>query len=79
MTVNDMLEQFEIYGALRVQAWDDNIGDMQVYYDTDGYDNALINREDEWLWAKIKSIYPSETEDGDGGEISQVIIEIELI
>ena len=30
MTVNDLFEQFEIHGAMRVQRWDDETNDMEV-------------------------------------------------
>jgi hypothetical protein len=77
MTVNDLLDNFEIQGALRVQRWNEETEDMDVFYDSDDHENALVNRGYEWLQSEIKYMYPSTTENRNDIEIPQIVIEIE--
>lgn len=77
MTVNDLLDNFEIQGALRVQRWDEEIEDMDVFYDSDDHENALVSRGYEWLDKEIKYMYPSTTYNRNDIEIPQIVIEIE--
>lgn len=75
MTVNDMLEQFEIQGWLRIQSWNEETGDMDVFYD-ELHDNDLVNRNYEWLNMEIAYMYPSTTYNENDIEVPQVVIEI---
>lgn len=77
MTVNDMLEQFEIQGWLRIQSWNEEAGDMDVYYDN-LHDNDLINRDYEWLDRDIAYMYPSTTYNENDIEVPQIVIEIKI-
>ncbi len=77
MTVNDLLDNFEIQGTLRVQRWNEETEDMDVFYDSDDHENALVNRGYEWLQSEIKYMYPSTTENRNDIEIPQIVIEIE--
>lgn len=77
MTVNDLLEQFEIQGALRVQRWDDETNDMEVFYDSDEHENALVNHGYDWLNRNITYMYATTTYNRRDIEIPQIAIEIE--
>ena len=77
MTVNDLLDNFEIQGALRVQRWNEETEDMDVFYDSDDHENALVNRGYEWLDREIKYMYPTTTYNRNDIEIPQIVIEIE--
>ena len=77
MTVNDLLDNFEIQGALRVQRWNEEAEDMDVFYDSDDHENELVNRDYEWLDSEIKYMYPTTTYNNNGIEIPQIVIEIE--
>lgn len=78
MTVNDMLEQFEIQGVLRVQCLNNETDDMDIYYESDDCEHALVNRGYEWLNSEVKYMYPSTTYNRDDVEIPQIVIEIEI-
>lgn len=77
MTVNDMLENFEIQGALRVQRWNEETEDYDVLYDTDDHENALVCKGYEWLQSEIVYMYPSTTYNKNDIEIPQIVIEID--
>ena len=77
MTVNDLLEQFEIQGALRVQRWDDETNDMEVFYDSDEHENTLVNHGYDWLNRNITYMYATTTYNRRDIEIPQIVIEIE--
>lgn len=77
MTVNDLLDNFEIQGALRVQRWNEETEDMDVFYDSDDHENALVSRGYEWLDREIKYMYPTTTYNRNDIEIPQIVIEIE--
>lgn len=77
MTVNDLLDNFEIQGALRVQRWNEETEDMDVFYDSDDHENELVNRGYEWLQSEIKYMYPTTTYNRNDIEIPQIVIEIE--
>lgn len=76
ITVNDMLENFEIQGALRVQQWNDEIEDVEVFYDSDDHENDLVNKGYEWLQSEIEYMYPTTTYNKYDIEIPQIVIEI---
>jgi len=77
MTVNDLLDNFEIQGALRVQRWNEETEDMDVFYDSDDHENALVSRGYEWLDREIKYMYPTTTYNRNDIEIPKIVIEIE--
>ena len=77
ITVNDLLDQFEIQGALRIQCWNDETNDNEVFYDSDNHENALVSRGYDWLNREIKYMYPTTTYNKNNVEIPQIIIEIE--
>lgn len=77
MTVQDLLDNFEIQGALRVQRLDDETNDMEVFYDSDEHENALVNHGYDWLNRNITYMYPTTTYNRRNVEIPQIVIEIE--
>ena len=79
MTVNDMLEQFEIQGALRIQRWNNETDDLDVFYDTDYYENDLLGCKYEWLNKKVIYMYATTTYNKRDVEIPQLVIEVEQI
>lgn len=77
ITVNDLLDNFEIQGALRVVVWNNEREDIDVLYDSDNHENALVNRGYDWLNREIKYMYPTTTYNKNNVEIPQIVIEIE--
>ena len=77
LTISDLLDQFEIQGALKIQRWNEETDDMDVFYETDEHENALVNRGYEWLQSEIKYMYPITTYNRRNIEIPQIVIEIE--
>ena len=76
MTVRDMLDQFEIQGALRIQRWNDETDDYEILYDSNNHENELVCRSYAWLSEEILYMYPSTTYNKNDVEIPQIIIEI---
>ena len=76
ITVNDMLENFEIQGALRVQRWDEETEDYDVLYESDDHENVLVSKGYKWLQSEIIYMYSSTTCNKDDVEVPQIVIEI---
>ena len=76
MTVKDLLDNFEIQGALRVQQWDMETHDMRVFYESDENENAHVNNGYEWLSMEIRSIWATTTYNHNNIEIPQIVIEL---
>lgn len=51
---------------------------MDIYYDSDDCEHALVNRGYEWLNSEVKYMYPSTTYNRDDVEIPQIVIEIKI-
>ena len=76
MTVRDMLEQFEIQGALKIQRLNDKDDRTEVLYDIDNHENDLVNKGYNWLDKEITYMYSITTYDRYNFEIPQIVIEI---
>ena len=76
MTVRDMLDQFEIQGHLKIQRWNDETDDLEVFYN-DIHENNLVFRKYKYLDMEIKYMFPSSTFDKRNIEVPQIVIEVE--
>ena len=78
MSVEDLLNQFEIEGALCIKKWNSYLNDMEILYETDDHQNDLYGCGEEWMYMNIAYMYPTTKFSNETNtEIPQIVIEIE--